>query len=274
MIKGTFEKFINNKYKFNNKIIPEAVNKIANNIYLEEYGNFSYFLPGTLNKCSTWEVKLKPSKDNGMLYTGSSCTVIGKKFHFKLNERHVDIEKMPISYGDYINKYGNINDYLYTGGFQEYIETKDKNVLYNILYNSVQRICIKYNIKNFRELFDLSLHIVKNPGMTINDIKKMFNINNIDKYIYYLERANIIFKINDINGNAILYTIDNGFANLGNDTNKNGLMENMIARKIITDYKNYNILKDNDSFIIKKGRDEIKRIKIDNNTLNNIFIFS
>ncbi len=274
MIKGTFEKFINNKYKFNNKIIPEAVNKIANNIYLEEYGNFSYFLPGTLNKCSTWEVKLKSSKDNGMLYTGSSCTVIGKKFHFKLNERHVDIEKMPISYSDYINKYGNINDYLYTGGFQEYIETKDKNVLYNILYNSVQRICIKYNIKNFRELFDLSLHIVKNPGMTINDIKKMFNINNIDKYIYYLERANIIFKINDINGNAILYTIDNGFANLGNDTNKNGLMENMIARKIITDYKNYNILKDNDSFIIKKGRDEIKRIKIDNNTLNNIFIFS
>ncbi len=269
MIKNIFEKFINPEYSFSNKIIQKEVNKEQKgNIYIEEYGKFSYFLPGTLNKIDSWETKLKTSKNRGMLYTGSSYTVMGKKFQFKLNERHVDIEKIPILYNEYINKYGDVNSYLYTGGFTEYIETEDKNVLYSILYSSVQRICIKYNIKNFNELFDLSLYMVKNPGISINSVKKSFNIKNIDLYIEYLEKADIIFKINDINDNSmIFYTVDNGFTNLGNLIDKNRLIENAVAKRVVTEYENYSISKDKDTFIVEKGRKEVKRIKIDIDTL-------
>ncbi len=269
-----FAKTIKPETYFNNKIIQKEVNQIPeDNIYVEEYGNLDYFLPGILSKSNYWEIKLKPSKDKGILYTGSSCTIIGKAYKFKLNERHVDVEKIPIDYGEYIKEYGNANDYIYTGGFTEYIETKNKDILYNILYNSIQRLCIKYNIKNFNELFNLSLYIVENPGILLNEVKKLFNINKTDLYINYLEKSNIIFKIRDINeDNFRLYTIDNGFTNLGDNINKNILIENIIAKKIITDYKDYNIFKNNDVFILKKGKKEIKEIKINENTLNNIFI--
>lgn len=269
-----FAKNIKSETYFNDKIIQREVNQIPeDNIYFEEYGNLDYFLPGTLSKSNFWEIKLKPSKEKGILYAGSSCTIIGKAYKFKLNEKHVDVEKIPVNYNDYINKYGTLNDYIYTGGFKEYIETKNNDVLYNILYNSIQRLCIKYNIKSFNEIFDLSLYIVKNPCILLNKVKKLFNKNKIDLYINYLEKSNIIFKIEDINENDFrLYTIDNGFTNLGDKINKDVLIENIIAKKIITDYSNYNVFKDNDAFILKKGKKEIKKIKINENTLNDIFI--
>ncbi len=134
-------------------------------------------------------------------------------------------------------------------------------------------MCIKYNIKNFNELFDLSLYMVKNPGISINSVKKSFNIKDIDLYIEYFEKSGIIFKINDINDNSmVFYTVDNGFTNLGNLIDRNRLIENAIAKRIVTEYENYSIFKDNDIFIVEKGRKEVKRIKIDIDTLTGNYI--
>jgi len=153
---------------------------------------------------SIYDIKTFQAK---IICSGSSGKLIEKNRNF-ITGRNTTIIVKPLSFVEFkkFNKDHSIEDYLYYGGYPEYVIEKQPNYLSELLQDIIEKDILKqYQIQNIENLFNISKILAKNIGYraSSNKIAKTLNIDNktADKYINYLREVKLVEKITQYSEN-------------------------------------------------------------------------
>ena len=120
-----------------------------------------------------WERYVKQKLDQGfrVLITGSNATMLSSELGTHLTGRHLDLELQPFSYGEFLRFTGvraspkSVLAYLERGGFPAYLETKEPEILRQLVRDIVNRdVAVRHGIKDVRPLETLVAFLLANMG--------------------------------------------------------------------------------------------------------------
>ena len=120
-----------------------------------------------------WEryVKQKLDQRFRVLVTGSNATMLSAELGTRLTGRHLDLELQPFSYGEFLRFTGarasprSLLSYLERGGFPAYLETREPEVLRQLVRDIVNRdVAVRHGIKDVRPLETLVAFLLANMG--------------------------------------------------------------------------------------------------------------
>ena len=217
-----------------------------NEILIEIYNNPKIYFFDEIQNIEKFETFVRRLQDEGkkIVITGSNASLLSKEFGTRLTGRYKPFEIFPFSFSEYL-KFKNIkseedwsyktqkrveikkafNAYLESGGFPEYLKTRDneyiKDIFESILYKDViARYAIKKQ-KIIKELISiLSTNI--SSKFTYNSIKTTLNLGNsitVKEYISYLANSYFFFELSkfdfslrkSLNSPKKIYLIDPAF---------------------------------------------------------------
>jgi predicted AAA+ superfamily ATPase len=215
-------------------------------------GKAAYFFDEIQNIAS-WEIFVRQLHERGekVYITGSNASLLSKELGTRLTGRHLRHELFPFSFQEFLSfkklklSLASFEKYLEQGGFPEYLQENNPEVLQTLLRDIVLRdIAVRYGIKNSRTLMDLTLYLISNIGKEVsyNNLKKTFSIgsaNSVSDYLNWLEDTYVLFFLPRFSWSAKsvainprkVYAIDNGMVNansLSFTADKGRLLENLI----------------------------------------------
>ncbi len=209
------------------------LNKVEE-IMHELYGNGGIYFFDEIQNIDKWEkfIRYLVDKKEKVLITGSNAVLLSRELGTKLTGRHLQTEMFPFSFKEFLsmkNKSPSINsfeEYLYNGGFPEYLKKEDPTILHELFYDIVAKdIAARFGIKNTDVLNKILIFLISNVGneFSYNSIKKTFSIKSVQSvinYISFFENAYLIFTVprfsysykqQQVNPKKV-YSIDNGFS--------------------------------------------------------------
>lgn len=212
----------------------------------------AYFFDEIQN-VDSWEIYIRQLHDRGakVFITGSNASLLSKELGTRLTGRHLRHEMFPFSYAEFLIytkqklSQSSCQRYLTTGGFPEYLNAENPEVLQALLKDIVMRdIAIRHNIRNTKVLMDITLFLLSNIGKecTYNSLKKIFGLGSASTavdYLHWLEDAYLFFFLPRFSWSAKniavnprkVYAIDNGMVNantLSFTDDKGRLLENAV----------------------------------------------
>jgi hypothetical protein len=144
-----------------------------------------------------WELYIRQKLDEGfkIVVTGSNASLLSHELGTKLTGRHISQELFPFSYNEFI-KFNSLPkepestvEYLYKGGFPEYLKTDDVLQL-TTLYDDIiiRDIVARYGIKEIKSLQNLASFLVSNVGnrFSASKIKQSLSISATSTIINWL----------------------------------------------------------------------------------------
>ncbi len=181
--------------------------------------------------------------------TGSNASLLKGEYATALTGRSKRWKILPFSFKEYckVTKERGLKaleSFLKKGGFP-YFVIHDENLAEEYVEDIIYRdIITRNNIREIRELVNLTKYIISNPGALFSS-KKISSLTGLSrptalKFIHYLEEAFLIMtskkfgrslKTTILNPNKI-YTMDNSFSM---NCSKGRLLENVVAQHL---YKN------------------------------------
>ena len=183
--------------------------------------------------------------------TGSNASLLSKELGTRLTGRHLRHEMFPFSYPEYLlftkqkKSAVSISRYLQEGGFPEYLESHNPEILQTLLKDIVLRdIAVRHQVRNTHVLLNMALFLISNIGKecTYNSLKKIFGLgsaNTVSDFLSWLEDAYLLFflprfswsaKNSSVNPRKV-YAIDTGLVDantLSFTEDKGRLLENAI----------------------------------------------
>jgi hypothetical protein len=206
-----------------------------------------------IQNVDNWEIFVRQLHERGekVFVTGSNASLLSKELGTKLTGRYLSHELFPFAYNEFLehtnqeNNLDSFENYRKLGGFPEFLDTQNTDVLQTLLRDILFRdIAIRYGIRNTKTLFDIALHLLSNVGKetTYNSLRKAFDVgstNSVSDYLKWLEDTYILFflprfswspKSVLVNPRKV-YAIDTGFiqANtLSRSADSGRLLENMV----------------------------------------------
>ncbi|MCX6277706.1 MAG: ATP-binding protein [Bacteroidetes bacterium] len=194
-------------------------------------GMDAYFF-AEIQNVPSWEIFIRQLHDrNEKIYiTGSNAMLLSRELGTRLTGRHIRHELFPFSYPEFLRykqqENGPVasNLYLQKGGFPEFLDTENQEVLQNMLKDIVFRdIAIRHGIRNTRMLMDLTLFMLSNIGkeFSYNNLRKIFSLgsaNTASDYLSWLQDSYLLFFLprfswsakNMIVNPRKVYAVDNG----------------------------------------------------------------
>src|SRR3989338_1647279 len=173
-----------------------------NEILYEIYGNPQIYFFDEVQNIEKFETFVRRLQDEGkkIVITGSNASLLSKEFGTRLTGRYKPFEIFPFSFSEYL-KFKNIkseedwsyktqkrveikkafNAYLESGGFPEYLKTRDneyiKDIFESILYKDV---IARYAIKKQKIIKELISILATNISSTFtyNSIKTTLHLGN------------------------------------------------------------------------------------------------
>jgi len=188
-----------------------------------------------IQNVDNWEIFVRQLHERGekVFVTGSNASLLSKELGTKLTGRYLSHELFPFAYNEFLdhtnqeNSLTSFESYRKLGGFPEFLDTQNTDVLQTLLRDILFRdIAVRYGIRNTKTLFDITLHLLSNVGKetTYNSLRK-------DTYIlFYLPRFSWSPKSVLVNPRKV-YAIDAGFiqANTISRSSDSGrLLENLV----------------------------------------------
>lgn len=281
-------------YKLINESIP--VNKILflslDNSNLEGFNwyeyiiesNFDYIFLDEIQYSAKWTQNLKslfdlPNKKIKIICSGSSSRLIEDDKAF-LTGRNAHIQVTPLDFSEFLkftNNKSGIKEYLFYGGYPEYVLEKEPNYLNDLVRDIIEKDIAKvHKIKNSQYLFDICQILAKQIGYksSSNKIANVLKLDNktVENYIQYLKDAKlieIVYQYSD-SLNKRLYSpkkyyfndlgMRNSFAGF---SDKGSLVENAVYLKLSKIYGVENIFYlngirgDEVDFTINLGNNEV-----------------
>ena len=226
-------------------------NKIEE-IMISLYGKGGVYFFDEIQNIEKWEkfIRYLIDKKERVVITGSNASLLSRELGTKLTGRHLQMEMFPFSFKEFLSmkkqkpSVNSFQEYLYTGGFPEFIKKENPNILQELLSNVVMKdISARFGIKNTRILNQLLIYLISNTGkeFSYNSLKKMLeakSVQSIIDYIYYLENAYLIFTVPRFSYSyqkqqlspKKVYSIDNGFSNSNSvsfSKDKGKMLENL-----------------------------------------------
>ncbi len=183
-----------------------------------------------------WERYIRALHDeNYAVYlTGSNASMLSIELGTKLTGRYISKELFPFSYREFLtftNQEASADsavDFLYRGGFPEYLKYGDEDILHQILYDIIYRdISVRYQIKRHETLKQLAIYLITNISKTLsyNQLRKTFELGSattaID-FLSYFQNSYLLFSIplfdfslkKQIYNPKKVYAVDTGLANV------------------------------------------------------------
>ncbi len=232
-----------------------------------------------IQNIAKWEkfIRYLIDRKEKVIITGSNASLLSRELGNKLTGRHLQIEMFPFSFKEFLNMKNvkpsivSFEEYLYKGGFPEYLIKEDPEILHELLSDVVMKdIAIRFGIKNTNILNKIAIYLISNVGkeFSYNSIKRMFDIKSVQSvidYISFFENAYLVFTLprfsysyrkQQVNPKKA-YSIDNGFsynnsASFSKDKGK--MLENIVFIELRRRFKNifYFQEKNECDFIIKE----------------------
>ena len=261
----------------------------ADEIFQELYGYKGIYFFDEIQNIEKWEkfVRFLVDKKNKVVITGSNASLLSKELGTRLTGRHISYELFPFSYLEFLKFFKqkpceqSYADYLYKGGFPEFLREDDITILHELLKDVLMRdIANRFGIKNTATLRKLSIYLLSNVGKEFshNSLKKMLEVKSVQSIIDYvscLEDAYLIFTIpkfsysykkQQVNPKKV-YSIDNGlsYANsVSFSKDKGKMLENNVFLHLRKKYKEiFYFQKDKEcDFVIKEREKIIQAIQV------------
>lgn len=227
---------------------------ILEEVFRNEHGEQDLYYFDEIQNLKGWEqyVRYLLDNDNRVIITGSNASLLSQDLGTRLTGRNLRVELFPFSYIEFL-KYNkrkdddnSFNEYLFKGGFPEYLRLSLDEVLQNLLLDIVARdIVARYAIKNPSIITEIAVYLLGNISRetTLSQLQKTFSaigsVTTIASYVSYLEDAYILFslqrfsyshKSRQINPKKI-YAVDNGLITVnttGFSEDKGRLLENLV----------------------------------------------
>jgi hypothetical protein len=229
------ERFINfNVDDFQTMMIAFHKRSMSTNIIIDEIQNVK-----------GWERFVRRINDEGykVFVSGSNAKMLSSELGTHLTGRYSKIELFPFSFKEFL-KFKNFDiktvttpvkarilnffdEYLYNGGFPEYLNYNDteflKRTYDDILYRD---IVSRYGIRNIKQFKQLSHFLFTNftKDTNYNSLKKTLNFTNsttVSNFIHYLQESYLLFEVFQFDyslkkqqsNQKKIYVIDNGLRN-------------------------------------------------------------
>lgn len=263
-------------------------NKIEE-IMKEIYGEKGIYFFDEIQNIAKWEkfIRYLVDKKEKVIITGSNASLLSKELGTKLTGRHLQLEMFPFSFREFLDikkempSIKHFEEYLYKGGFPEYLKKENPLILNELLSDIVLKdIAIRFGIKNVIILNKIAIYLISNVGkeFSYNSIKNMMNIKSTQSvidYISYFENAYLVFTIprfsysykqQQVNPKKV-YSIDNGFsynnsASFSKDKGK--MLENIVFLELRKRFKEifYFQEKGECDFILKEKEKVILAVQV------------
>ncbi|MFO7869607.1 MAG: ATP-binding protein [Bacteroidales bacterium] len=183
-----------------------------------------------------WEMYVRQKLDEGfrVIVTGSNASLLSKELGTKLTGRHITKELFPFSFTEFCefksihNTVESFSEYSNSGGFPEYVKTKNPDILTALLDDILYRdIAVRHNIKDVKSLQRLISYLAANVGnlVSANKLTRILGIKStatVMEYFNYFEQSYVVqlmpkfsysHKVQIVNPRKI-YFIDNGLLSI------------------------------------------------------------
>ena len=258
-------------------------------IMKELYGEGGIYFFDEIQNIPKWEkfVRYIIDKKEKVVITGSNASLLSREMGTKLTGRYIQIEMFPFSFKEFLSmkksndSLNSFKEYLYKGGFPEFLKKENPTILNRLLSDIVMKdIAVRFNIKNTNILNKIAVFLISNVGkeFSYNSIKKMFDIKSVQSvidYVSFFEDAYLIFSVprfsysfkqQQVNPKKA-YSIDNGFSNINSASfsKDNGkMLENLAFLALRRKYKDifYFQEKKECDFVIKEKEKITQAIQI------------
>lgn len=209
-----------------------------------------------------WEVYVRGKLDEGyyIVVTGSNASMLSRELGTKLTGRHITKELFPFSYAEYCGfkeqEIGetSLYDYLYKGGFPQYLQLDNSDVLSDLVNDIIYRdIAVRYNIRDDHSLKSLLAYLVGNVGnlVSASKLKQVLGVKStstVSDYFSYFEQTYLInfvpkfsysYKSQLLNPKKV-YCVDNGVVSITSPSftrDECRRLENMVFTELRRRYK-------------------------------------
>ena len=231
-------------------------------VFEEEFGKCNYYFLDEIQNIEKWELFVRAMLDKGKKFfiTGSNASLLSRELGTRLTGRHLNYELFPFSFNEYL-KFKNkkatpetFKDYIKKGGFPEYLQKENPEVLQELLNDILARdIVVRHGLKNAKIVKEMLIFLISNVGkeFSYNKIKNIFELgstNSVISFVSYFEDGYLLFPLQKfdysykkqlINPKKI-YAIDNGLANINAvnfSSEKGRLLENAVFVFLKQKYK-------------------------------------
>ncbi len=133
-----------------------------------------------LQEIEGWEryVRQKLDENYKVVITGSNATLLNTELGTKLTGRYIAKELFPFSFIEFI-RYKSLQqdekalmEYIQTGGFPEYVKSKNPEILSHLFDDIIIRdIVVRYGIRDIKSLQRLAIYLVSNSGNSVTGSK-------------------------------------------------------------------------------------------------------
>jgi hypothetical protein len=164
--------------------------------------------------------------------TGSNASMLSIELGTKLTGRYISKELFPFSYQEFLtftNQQASTDsavDFLYGGGFPEFLKYGDQDILQQVLYDIIYRdIAVRYQVKKHETLKQLAVYLISNISKTLsyNQLRKTFELGSASTaidYLSYFQNSYLLFAIpmfdyslkKQIYNPKKVYAVDTGLA--------------------------------------------------------------
>lgn len=261
----------------------------SDEIFKEAYGEGGTYFFDEIQNVNKWElfIRFLADKKSKIAITGSNASLLSRELGTRLTGRHLSCELFPFSYAEFLDysklkpSVGTYADYLYKGGFPEFLREKDPTLLHELFRDVLMRDVVnKFGIRNTSILKKLAAYLISNVGkeFSYNSLKRMFEVKSVQTivdYISYLEDAYLIFTVPKFNYSfkkqqinpKKVYSIDNGlsYANsVSFSKDKGKMLENNVFLSLRRKYSQIFYFQKNKEcdFIIKEKEKITQAIQV------------
>ena len=234
----------------------------ADEVFRELYGSEGIYFFDEIQNVERWEkfVRFLVDRKNKVVITGSNASLLSRELGTRLTGRHIGYELFPFSYLEFLEffkrKPGEKSylDYLYRGGFPEFLRENDITLLHELLKDVLMRdIVNRFGIKNTVVLRKLAIYLLSNVGkeFSYNSLRKMLEVKSVQSiidYVSHMEDSYLIFTVprfsysykkQQVNPKKV-YSIDNGLSYANSvlfSKDKGKMLENDVFLSLRRKYK-------------------------------------
>jgi len=156
-----------------------------------------------------WERYVASALDRGrkVLVTGSNAKMLSRELGTKLTGRHLNFELYPFSYAEFLKftqgeaGSASLKDYLLTGGFPSYVQTRRREVLAELFNDILYRdIVVRYGLKDATPIRRLATYLLGHVGCRFSPsrLKDSIHVSSprtVLDYFGYLEETYLTERI-------------------------------------------------------------------------------
>ena len=251
--------------------------------------NSLYYFFDEIQNVDNWEIYIRNlhDKQKVICVTGSNASLLSRELGTKLTGRNIQIELLPFSFKEYLSfkkikaEAATFEQYLFEGGFPDYLKTANKEVLQQLFKDIVYRdIIVRHSVRNDKVLMSIALYLISNVGkeFSFTNIKNTFgvgSVNTVIDYISWFEDSYLLFTVPKFSWSlksvAInpkkVYVIDTGFGDanslsFSNDTGR--LFENAVYLQLRRTYKELYYFREKGEcdFVVKESNKVTNAIQV------------